>query len=81
MTRTELIEVVYDTILNNSTLCREEILLGETWYDQGIDSLEKVSTILDIEHRFRIEIPDSDADELRTPLELVDYLSNVLRIN
>lgn len=42
--------------------------------DLGADSLNLVELIMAIEEKFRISIPDEDAEKLRTVQHAIDYL-------
>ena len=44
--------------------------------DLGADSLDQVELIMAFEDAFDIEIPDEDAEKLRTVKDAVDYLGN-----
>lgn len=44
--------------------------------DLGADSLDVVEFIMEMEDAFNIEIPDEDAENLRTVQDAVDYLSD-----
>jgi acyl carrier protein len=44
--------------------------------DLGADSLDQVELIMAFEDAFEIEIPDEDAEKLRTVKDAVDYLAN-----
>ena len=46
--------------------------------DLGADSLDTVELIMQFEEDFNIEIPDEDAEELRSVGQAVDYISNKL---
>jgi|TARA_B100000579_G_C22251747_1_gene585235 acyl carrier protein len=43
--------------------------------DLGADSLHTVELIMEFEQNFDIEIPDGDADELRTVGQIKEYLA------
>jgi acyl carrier protein len=43
--------------------------------DLGADSLDQVELIMAFEDAFDIEIPDEDAEKLRTVKDAVDYLA------
>ena len=43
--------------------------------DLGADSLHTVELIMEFEQNFNIEIPDGDADELRTVGQIKEYLA------
>jgi len=42
--------------------------------DLGLDSLDHVEIMLQLEREFAIEIPDADAEELVTPRKIVQYI-------
>ena len=46
--------------------------------DLGADSLDTVELIMQFEEDFNIEIPDEDAETLRSVGQAVDYISNKL---
>ncbi|KAF9936160.1 hypothetical protein BGZ75_007019 [Mortierella antarctica] len=43
--------------------------------DLGLDSLDTVEVVMAIEEEFSIEIPDKDADEIKSAANAVDYVS------
>ncbi|KAF9430637.1 hypothetical protein BGZ94_005445 [Podila epigama] len=43
--------------------------------DLGLDSLDTVEVVMAIEEEFSIEIPDKDADEIKSAAQAVDYIS------
>jgi NADH dehydrogenase (ubiquinone) 1 alpha/beta subcomplex 1, acyl-carrier protein len=40
----------------------------------GLDSLDTVEVVMAIEEEFSIEIPDKDADEIRTVGDAIKYI-------
>ena len=46
--------------------------------DLGADSLDQVELIMAFEDAFEIEIPDEDAEKLRTVKDALDYLQKKL---
>ena len=44
--------------------------------DLGLDSLDTVEVVMAIEDEFSIEIPDKEADEIRTVTQAVDYIAS-----
>ncbi|QED22834.1 acyl carrier protein [Candidatus Deianiraea vastatrix] len=43
--------------------------------DLGADSLDTVELVMALEEEFSIEIPDEDAEKIRTVQNVVDYIS------
>ncbi len=43
--------------------------------DLGADSLDTVELVMDLEEHFGIEIPDEDAEKLKTVKDAVDYIN------
>ncbi|ORX90109.1 acyl carrier protein [Basidiobolus meristosporus CBS 931.73] len=43
--------------------------------DLGLDSLDTVEVVMAIEEEFSVEIPDKDADEIKTVSHAIDYIS------
>ena len=44
--------------------------------DLGLDSLDTVEVVMAIEDEFSIEIPDKEADDIRTVSQAIDYISS-----
>lgn len=42
--------------------------------DLGLDSLDVVEVIMEVEHEFNIQIPDHEADTLKTVGQTVEYI-------
>ncbi|KAF7728523.1 hypothetical protein EC973_005927 [Apophysomyces ossiformis] len=43
--------------------------------DLGLDSLDTVEVVMAIEEEFSVEIPDKEADEIKTVKQAVEYIS------
>lgn len=43
-------------------------------HDLGLDSLDVVEVIMEVEQEFNIQIPDNDADSLKTVGQTMDYV-------
>ncbi|KAH8551454.1 acyl carrier protein-like protein [Umbelopsis sp. PMI_123] len=43
--------------------------------DLGLDSLDAVEVVMAIEEEFSVEIPDKEADEIKTAAQAVEYIS------
>jgi acyl carrier protein len=46
--------------------------------DLGLDSIELVELVIDLENRFHIEIPDQRVDSLRTVQDVVQCVESLL---
>ncbi|KAK6457637.1 mitochondrial acyl carrier protein [Scheffersomyces xylosifermentans] len=42
--------------------------------DLGLDSLDVVEVVMELEHEFNIQIPDNEADSLKTVGQAIDYV-------
>ncbi|RCK56672.1 Acyl carrier protein, mitochondrial [Candida viswanathii] len=42
--------------------------------DLGLDSLDVVEVVMELEHEFNIQIPDNEADGLKTVGQTIDYI-------
>jgi len=47
--------------------------------DLGADSLDVVELVMKIEEKFNIEIPDEDAEKIRTVKDAVEYIESKIR--
>ncbi len=47
--------------------------------DLGADSLDTVELVMEFEKEFNIDIPDEDAEKLRTVGDALDYLKNKVK--
>ncbi|CAL1695466.1 unnamed protein product [Somion occarium] len=43
--------------------------------DLGLDSLDAVEVVMAVEEEFAIEIPDAEADEIKTVDQAIDYIA------
>lgn len=77
----EHIEEVVKQIIVDKLGVKPEEVANETLLmeDLGADSLDAVEIIMDMEDRFRINIPDEDADKVSTVGEAVSLLERLLK--
>ncbi len=67
-------EIVADKLgVENSKITKEASFID----DLGADSLDTVELIMKMEEDFDIEIPDEEAEKLKTIGDVVDYLDNL----
>ena len=78
-TRTRLAdntEKVKDIIANELGVEREKLTNDASFIDDlGADSLDIVELVMEFEKEFNIEIPDEDAEKLRTVGDALNYLN------
>jgi len=43
--------------------------------DLGLDSLDAVEVVMAVEEEFAIEIPDEEADEIKTVQQAIEYIA------
>ena len=67
-------EIVADKLgVEKSKITKEASFID----DLGADSLDTVELIMKMEEDFDIEIPDEEAEKLKTVGDVVDYLDNL----
>lgn len=65
---------VNEIVVNKMGLEKEPIQEANLGNDLGMDSLDYVDFIMAIEDEFDLEIPDQDADKIRTVKDVCDYI-------
>jgi acyl carrier protein len=56
----------------------ETIRLESSLEELGIDSLDKINVLFELESEFNIDIPDEEARSIKTVGEIVDRLEQVV---
>jgi len=57
----------------------EQITMEASFIDDlGADSLDQVELVMDFEDKFEVDIPDEDAEKMRTVGEAISYLKERL---
>jgi acyl carrier protein len=75
MSEEEIFKTVKEVIVDQLGVDEEIIKMDATFVeDLSADSLDIVELIMDIEDKFEIEIPDSDAEKMVTVSDVVDYI-------
>ncbi|SFE31063.1 acyl carrier protein [Thermoanaerobacter thermohydrosulfuricus] len=73
-----IFEKVRDIIAEQLGIDPEEITMESSFIDDlGADSLDIVELIMALEEEFDIEIPDEDAEKIKTVGDVLEYLSNL----
>lgn len=69
-------EKIVSFIAENYSLSKDEILPDKTWGDLGLDSLEVVECMMDLEKEFCLKITDEDMDGIKTVGDAINYINN-----
>lgn len=75
MDRKEIVEKVIKCVKDNLNV---EDVKEESHFvdDLGADSLDAVEFIMALEEQFGLEIPDEEAEKIKTVKDAVDYIEN-----
>ena len=72
-------DVIFETIASDARIPKENISLESTLTDLGIDSLEAIEIVFNLEERFKISFPDRDPSfDTGTVRGLVDAVERLL---
>lgn len=76
MTRDEIGDKVKNIIVEQLGVNADEVKDEASFIDDlGADSLDTVELVMALEEEFNAEIPDEDAEKMRTVGEAVDYIT------
>ena len=66
---------MYNEVLNYILQHKDinEDNLNSTFDELGIDSLDSIELVMDLEKEFKITIPDQDVDSFETPQDVLNY--------
>ncbi|MGB9678993.1 MAG: acyl carrier protein [Thermoanaerobacteraceae bacterium] len=69
---------VRDIIVEQLGVDPDEVTMESSFIDDlGADSLDIVELVMALEEEFDIEIPDEDAEKIKTVGDVVEYLNNL----
>jgi acyl carrier protein len=75
MSNDELVQKVKDIIAESLGVKKSEVVATASFIDDlNADSLDIVELVMTIEKEFDIEIPDDEAEKIRTVQDAVDYI-------
>ena len=76
MNREEVEKVVKDIVVEQLGVDKNAVTEGASFVDDlGADSLDTVELVMAFEEKFGLEIPDEDAEKIRTVGEAIDYIA------
>ncbi len=70
--KSKIIKVISEKLGVNEDQCVEDAAFVE---DLGADSLDQVELVMALEDTFELEIPDEDAEKLKTVKSVFDYVT------
>ncbi len=71
-----LADRVKDIVADKLSVDKGKISEGSSFIDDlGADSLDTVEMVMAFEEEFNIEIPDEDAEKIKTVKDAVDYIT------
>jgi acyl carrier protein len=69
-------ERIREIIMEQLGVEEEQITLEASFIDDlGADSLDTVELVMAFEEEFDVEIPDEDAEKIRTVQDVIEYLN------
>lgn len=75
MSADEVVQKVQDIIAESLGVKRSEVVSSASFIDDlNADSLDIVELVMTIEKEFDIEIPDDEAERIRTVQDAIDYI-------
>ena len=79
MKQEEIFNKVKDLVKKQLAIDEKEITADASFIeDLGADSLDTVELIMALEEEFDIEIPDEEAEKIKTVQNVVDYIQSHL---
>jgi len=76
MERSEVEKTVKEVVVEQLGVDAGEVNDGASFVDDlGADSLDTVELVMAFEEKFGLEIPDEDAEKIRTVGDAVNYIS------
>lgn len=79
MTKEEIMGKVVDVTVSQLGVDKGEVELETSFIDDlGADSLDIVELVMALEEEFGLEIPDEDAENIKTVKDGVEYIENKL---
>ena len=77
MTKNEIEKVVKEVVVEQLGVDAGEVTENASFVDDlGADSLDTVELVMAFEEKFGLEIPDDDAEKIRTVGDAVTYISS-----
>lgn len=78
LSRSEIEERVLNVLKNSDKINASNLGLDTAFSQLGLDSLDVVEVMVNLEEEFHLQIPDSVADKIEKPSEVVEYIYDFL---
>jgi len=75
----EVFEKIKSIVVDQLGVDADEVTLETTFEDLNADSLDVVELVMAIEEEFDIEIPDEDAEKIRSVGAAVEYIKGKIQ--
>ncbi len=76
--RKEVAEAIKQILSGKAIKLHQDIADEATFDDLGIDSLDKIEIIMEMEERFMVRIPDEHESKIYSVISAVDYIEQRL---
>lgn len=77
MDRSEIEKVVKEVVVEQLAVDAGEVNINASFVDDlGADSLDTVELVMAFEEKFGLEIPDEEAEKIKTVGDAVNYISS-----
>ncbi|HNQ35005.1 MAG TPA: acyl carrier protein [bacterium] len=77
MDRSEIEKVVKEVVVEQLAVDANEVNINASFVDDlGADSLDTVELVMAFEEKFGLEIPDEEAEKIKTVGDAVNYISS-----
>ena len=74
----DITEKVLDLIASTKRIPREQVAVSSTFAELGLDSLDAINLIFEIESTFNISVPDAVANSVSSVPQVVEELRKLL---
>ena len=78
MTKVDIFEKVARIVADQAKISLENVVPETNCTDIGLDSLDKVEILMEVEEEFDVEISDQEAQKLETVEDLVNLINGRL---
>jgi len=76
----ELIDKIVSIIAATKRIPRDQVSVDSSFEELGIDSLDGVNIMFELENEFNIDIPDAEAKAIRSVRQMVEGVRRLVEI-